>query len=354
MSSNRRTGNLSKEGFPYNYLDDSLELLISNVDLETKDAVDIPGGSVEIVASDRRVSLTGAPNWEKVVISATVDVPEKVYNTLPSVERGEYAPSEVDSEEPPVRFVLAIRSSKTILRKRKTGEELSIDVTEAGQKEIEFDLKSHEVAGDVEVKPYLVREKNQEHDESFASSVGDRLAAGEKWTVRVDRTDDDGGFLNPIIEDFDRPGLPGDENLHYLKFETPSSPKLFLNAGHPQLVEVLNNEGTWGANARFRDVLFDYIEQSVWQQLLFRTANDINIETGETQHPWQEDVISLFVDDLFEPEDDKVDVAIKMAECADSGEDLDVLVREVDSAIQKRIDHPDAAISLLQEGIDND
>jgi len=42
-----------------------------------------------------------------------------------------------------------------------------------------------------------------------------------------------------------------------------------------------------------------------------------------------------------------------MAEYADS-EDLDVLVNEIERAVQKRVNHPDAALSLLQEGIDND
>ncbi|MYL16156.1 hypothetical protein GLW36_05765 [Halorubrum terrestre] len=353
MSDGKRTGKLSKDGFPHNYLEDALGLSIVGADVETGDDTELPDGSIEIVESDRRLSLEAIPNWNTVTISAVVDIPEKVYNTLPPEERGDYAPSEVDAEEPPIRFVLAVRSSRTILRKRLTHEDLSIDVAEAGETDVEFELQSHEVAGDVEVKPFIVRAEDQSKDDGYASSVGDRLASAEKWTVRVDRPDEDGGFLNPIIEDFDMPGFPGDEHLHFLKFESPSTPKLYLNANHPQLVDVLNKEGSWGANARFRDVLFDYIEQSVWNQLLLRTANDTDVETGEQRHPWQEDVVSLFADDLFEPEDDEADVAIKMAEYADS-EDFDVLVDEIERAVQKRVNLPDAALSLLQEGIDND
>lgn len=353
MSSSKRTGKLSKDGFPHNYLHDALSLSIVGADVETGDDTKIPDSSIEIIESDRRLSLEAIPNWDTVTISAVVDIPEKVYNTLPPEERGDYAPAEVDAGEPPLRFVLAVRSSKTILRKRITQEELSIDVSEAGETDVEFDIQSHEVAGDVEIKPFLVRATNQSADDAYASSVGDRLASTEKWTVRVDRADEDGGFLDPIIEDFDRPGFPGDEHLHYLKFETPSTPKLYLNANHPQLVDVLNKEGSWGGDARFRNVLFDYIEQSVWNQFLLRTANDTDVETGEQRHPWQEDVVSIFADDLFDPEDDETDVAVKMAECVNTG-DLDVLVREIDEAIQKRVDHPDATLSLLQEGIDND
>jgi hypothetical protein len=353
MSDGKRTGKLSKDGFPHNYLKDALSLSIVGADVETGDDTDLPDGSIEVVESDRRLSLEAIPNWSTVTISAVVDIPEKVYNTLPAEERGDYAPTEVDAEEPPIRFVLAVRSSRTILRKRLTHEDLSINVTEAGETDVELELQSHEVAGDVEVKPFIVRAEDQSKDDGYASSVGDRLASDDKWTVRVDRPDEDGGFLNPIIEDFDMPGFPRDEHLHYLKFESPSTPKLYLNANHSQLVDVLNKEGSWGADARFRDVLFDYIEQSVWNQLLLRTANDTDVETGEQRHPWQEDVVSLFADDLFKPEDDEVEVAIKMAEYADS-EDLDVLVNEIERAVQKRVNHPDAALSLLQEGIDND
>jgi hypothetical protein len=353
MSDGKRTGKLSKHGFPHNYLDDALDLSIVDADVETGDDTELPDGSTEIVQSDRRLSLEAIPNWNTVTISAVVDIPEKVYNTLPSEERGDYAPSEVNADEPPIRFVLAIRSSRTILRQRLTHEDLSIDVTEAGESDVEFELQSHEVAGDVEVKPFIVRAEDQSIDDGYASSVGDRLASAEKWTVRVDRPDENGGFLDPIIEDFGMPGFPGEEHLHYLKFETPSTPKLYLNANHSQLVDVLNKEGSWGADARFRDVLFDYVEQSIWNQLLLRTANDTDVETGEQRHPWQEDVISLFADDLFDPEDNEVDVAIKMAESADSG-DLDVLVNEIERAVQKRVNHPDAALSLLQEGINND
>lgn len=353
MSDGKRTGKLSKDGFPHNYLKDALGLSIVGADVETGDDTELPDGSIEVVESDRRLSLEAIPSWNTVTVSAVINIPKKVYNTLPSGERGDYAPKEVDAEEPPIRFVLAVRSSKTILRKRLTHEDLSIDLMEAGETEVEVELHSHEVAGDVEIKPFIIRTENQSKDDGYASSVGDRLASAEKWTVRVDRPDEDGGFLDPIIEEFDMPGFPGDEHLHYLKFETPSTPKLYLNANHPQLVDVLNKEGSWGGDARFRDVLFDYIEQSVWNELLLRTANDTDIETGEHRHPWQEDVVSLFADDLFDPEDDEVDVALKMAEYADS-EDLDVLVDEIDRAVQKRVNNPDAALSLLQESINND
>lgn len=296
--------------------------------------------------------MTSVSGWDTATLSFEVSVPRRVFTgTLPRSERGRYVSENSDSSEPPVALVIAGRCRPTIFRDRVVSE--NFDTTDEGDRvySVEFEIEHHLLRGDLTTKPYLVRTSDQE-DDGYATSFGDRLASDEPWTVRVDPPDEDGGFLQPIIEPFGRSPFPGDNHLHYLHFEDPSTPKLFLNANHGQLVNILKHDGTWGADARLRDVLFDYIEQSVWQELLLRTANDVDRETGETRHPWQEEVIDLFAPDLFDDEDDEEDVAMKLAEHANSEEDLDVLAREFDAVIQKRVNHPDQALSLLQEGLD--
>lgn len=346
MSKTEFSGRLTSEGFPHNYLEDALEFTCGEVEVAGEFPADQSDDTVNLVPGDRRLSLVAVPEWDEVVLGGTVSIPEKVFNgTLPYDER----------DDPPVKLVVAVRSPQTILRVGVTQSEFGVDVTGPGEYAWSATLRKEDLRGDVRLKPYLVRNEHQSLDEGYAKREGDRLASTESWTLRVDETREEGGFLHPRIESFERnDSFPGSEHLHYLYFEDPSTPKLYLNADHNQLVDVMQNEGTTGGDARFRDVLYDYIEQSVWQELLLRAANDIEPQSGETKYPWQEEVVELFQDDLYEGETELDEVKRRMADDATSGDDLDVLYSEIDRAIQKRVNHPDRALSLLQEGLNDD
>ncbi len=346
MSSGELSGRLVSEGFPHNYLEDALKFDVESVTVTGEEEVDESDDTLQLVKSDRRVSAVAVSRWDEITVEGTVTVPEKVFNgTLPHEER----------EEPPVELTIAARCSPTILRRGVSDDDLGITVDGEGEYPVSLTVARNDVRGEVEIKPYLVRSEDQSVDVDYATRTGDRLASTDAWTLEIDETEDDGGFLHPRIEPFDRhESFPDGEHLHYLHFEDPSTPKLYLNANHGRLVDVLQNEGTRGADPRFRDVLYDYIEQSVWQQLLLRTANDIDEDTGETRHPWQEEVVELFEDELYPDIDETEELRRRMAEDAKSGEDLDVLVHRVDRAIQRRIDHPQSAVDLFQEGLHND
>jgi len=90
-----------------------------------------------------------------------------------------------------------------------------------------------------------------------------------------------------------------DSPLDHGSYERPRNPQLYLNREHPQVVEVLKQHGIHGGPPRLRDVLYDYIEHSVWTQLLMQTARDTSPDTGEPEYGWQEDVLDLFLDDLY-------------------------------------------------------
>lgn len=346
MTTEERSGTLSSEGFPYNYLPQSLECGIDEVNLEASDGEVVGEDSVQIAEGDRRVSLITATEWDEAEIKCAVTVPEKIFEaTIPFDER----------DDPDVKLVLAARASQTILRMGEVGSTSSIPVNGHGEYELSATLTHSEVRGDVVLKPYLVRSGSQDEDENYATDTADRLASDDAWTVRIDQPEEDGGFLHPLIEPFHKyPTFPGEDHLHYLHFEDPSTPKLYLNADHGQLLNIMFKDGTRGADARFRDVLYDYIEQSVWQELLVRTANDADSDTGETRHPWQDEVVELFADDLYDDPDTPREVAAQLGSDAESGEDLDRLVSEIDRAIQKKVDHPDSALKLFQEGLHND
>ncbi|EJN57550.1 hypothetical protein [Halogranum rubrum] len=348
MNEKQYSGRLTGEGFPHPYLQEALEFSVEEVTLVSSDGGEVDNNNVLFVNSDRRISLVAAPAWDRVVVQGTVEIPKKVFNaTMPVEERKE--------SEPPIDLTMAVRCRQTILRRGVFSRSIDIEVTEPGTYPVEVELEHRNFRGKVDLKPYLVRIDQQDSDSNYASRTGDRLASCDPWAVEVDETEDSGGFLHPRIEPFDlHDSFPGEEHLHYLHFEEPATPKLYLNANHGRLVDVLQNEGTRGADPRFRDVLFDYIEQSVWQELLLRTANDADPESDEVRHPWQEEVIDLFTDHLYDEDDGYDEVLRKLGEHASSGEDLDVLVHEIDRAIQLRVNHPDKALKLFQEGMHND
>ncbi len=338
-----KSGHLHTEGFPHNYLQDKLDCEISS--LEVSKGLEAPEDAHQIVQSDRRVSAVAIQDWEKISVSGSIHVPKEVFSgTLPFEER----------DDPPVILVVAVRASQTMLRFGVSNQELDVDVNGEGDYEFSVELEQDSLRGEVNIKPYLVRGESQDTDEDYATDYGDRLASDEAWTIVIDREQEDGGFLHPRIEPFDHfDSFPNGENLHYLHFEDPSTPKLFLNANHQQLIGVLQSEGPTGHDARFRDVLYDYIEQSVWQELLLRTASDADPEDGVLKYAWQEEVVELFEDELFDVEGYE-DVVRRLGELASSGDDVDVLAKEIDAAIQKRVDHPTQALKLLQEGIEID
>jgi hypothetical protein len=128
---------------------------------------------------------------------------------------------------------------------------------------------------------------------------------------------------------------------------------LYLNQSHPQVVNVLDNDGATGGPPRLRDVLYDYIEHSVWTQLLIQTARDTNTDTGETKHDWQDDVMEIFLDDLY-PDLDEDQAAIQLATDVRSVEDLPALMQKIERAVHRRYDIPTDTTKLIEEAIQSD
>lgn len=339
MSDDQSSGRLQSDGYPYEYLQDKLEITVELCDV---DGEGYDSDAVSHIEPDRRFDVMGLGDWHQLTLRGEIKLPRgSVSGTLPDTER----------DEPPVNVVLAVRSAETILRYREATPDDVQDAIPNGSVTVQTTLQKEELRGDVEIKPYLVRTSFQDFSDDYAQPYGARLASAEAYTIRVDQPKDEGGFLHPQMEAFsDRQEFPDDESLHYLWFRDPATPRLFLNSDHGRLVDVLFNEGSTYGDARLRDMLFDYIEQSVWQQLLLRTASDADPETNEVSHPWQEEVIGLFEDELF-GDAEYEEIISEMGQYASSGDDLDVLAREFEQAIQTRIDHPTQARKLLEEAL---
>jgi hypothetical protein len=158
----------------------------------------------------------------------------------------------------------------------------------------------------------------------------------------------------PIIEDFsDYDKFPDETHIHYLSLEAPRNPQLYLNREHSQVVKVLNNTGATGGPPRLRDVLYDYIEHSVWTQLLMQTARDTSPDTGEPEYGWQEDILDIFLDDLYSNLGDE-EAAIQLAEDVRSYVDIPDLVQRIERTVHQQYDIPTDTTNLIEEAIQSD
>lgn len=333
-----QTGSLVTQSLPHSFGRHALTVEIAEVRLDG----DKLGDRGEINRDDQFLSLVDATGWATLEFEGCVDVE---FETIRDV----FPPEEYD--EPPGRLALVTTNRLAISRSRNILAEAPL---EEGEYQFKMQIARDDFRGTVTIEPYLVRSASREEGASnCATKVGSRLADGEPWIVRLDNPSDEGGLLMPRIEDFgDTDRLPDDNHIHYLSLDEPRNPQLYLNRGHPQVVNVLNNEGGRGGSPRLRDLLYDYIEHSVWTQLLLQTARDTDPDTGETAHHWQDDVIEIFAEDLY-PELDEKMTAVQLATDIRSIEDLPSLVGKIERAVHQRYDIPTDTTKLIEEAIQN-
>lgn len=334
-----QTGSLVTQSLPHTFEQDALSFEVDEFRLDGVELND----QGNLNESDQVLSLVGESGWDILEVEGTVELQS---DTIQEV----FPPEEW--EDSPGRLALVKTNRLAINRSR---EILSDAPIEAGTHPFEIQLDRDEYRGTVNLEPYLVRSDNRDSGPTnCASKAGSRLANGEPWVVRLDEPTDGGGLLMPIIEDFeDTDRLPDDNHIHHLSLDEPRNPQLYLNRGHPQVVNVLENEGATGGPPRLRDVLYDYIEHSVWTQLLIQTARDTDTDTGETKHSWQDDVLEIFIDDLY-PELDEDMAAVQLATDVRSAEDLPALVQKIEQAVHQRYDIPQDTTKLIEEAIQND
>jgi len=332
-------GSLVTQSLPHNYEREAIEFdveefLLDGEPLEERGEVD---------GNDRYLSLVDEGGWQTLTISGTTTLRSE---TLQEV----FPPDEWDS--PPGRLALVKTNPLAIHRSRSV---LKDPPVEDGMETFEVHIERSEHRGIVKVEPFLTRASERGPGATnCASKAGSRLANGLEWSIRLDEPSDGGGLLMPIIENFaDNDRFPDENHIHYLSLDEPQNPQLYLNRDHPQVVKVLQNEGATGGPPRLRDILYDYIEHSVWTQLLVQTARDTDTDTGETKHSWQEDVLDLFLDELY-PEMEEEKAAAQLATDIRSVEDLPTLMQNIEEAVHQRYDIPTDTTKLIEEAIQND
>lgn len=330
------TGSLSTESLPHKYQSEGLSLSFDKIRLDGSPL----GDQGKIVAEERFLSLVDVENWEQLQITGTIELTDETIQEIFPADEWSDAPGRIILVK---TNPLAVHRSRVVVEAGQVAQ---------GRYEFSVDIDREQHRGDVTLQPFVVRGETRESGApNCATKVGSRLTDGIPWVLELDEPTDGGSLLRPVIEEFDKyDRLPDDDHIHYLSLEEPKNPQLFLNRNHPTVVNILENTGSTGGPPRLRDLLYDYIEHSVWIQLLVQTARDTDVDTGETTHDWQEDVLDMFLEDLY-PEQSREEGATTLAEEARNIEDLPSLIQNIEKAVHKRFDVPDDATKLVEEAI---
>lgn len=327
-----KTQRIRTTALPHPYRKTGLEFTVTDCTLDDERDVDIQSGS-------RLIQLTSLTEWDHATVLGTIDVPDDVIN---------YVFPDDEQDKPPGNLFVAIRCQQTILRDREIVAENEVP---ADEYTFEFNLKRTMIRGGVELQPYLVRADDRGTvDDRYATDIGARLASAEDWILEIDDTDLPEGPLRPHIENFSESSeLPSSDHLHYLDMSDAERPMLYLNGDHSAIINVMESRGSTGPDARMRDAIYDLVEASVWPQLIVRTATDINKE-DETRYDWQDGVLDLFHDKLYDDADVE-EAAMNLREDVSDQDQLVTLMREIDDAVQQRTEPPEQLINLLEEGL---
>lgn len=339
----RRTQRHRSTIYPFRYRENGLRFDVEHYSLNggSVEPLDLAAGEYTIdVAPDSTVRTSRADEpWEWITLYGTLEVTEDTLEHLfPSSER----------DSPPAKLYIAVRCHDTIYRDSVIVEGPPI---EAEEYEVRIRLNWDDFRGRIELRPYLARTTDQSEDDAYASTQNAKVASGERYEVIVDRwADDDPPMIDGEEARFSRMDhLPQGEKLYYLDFRDGARPKLWINADHPRIADVLRSEGSVGAAPRLRDVVLDQISYGVWSQLILRAASAIT-RSGDVEYEWQETVLEAFALDLYDVADIE-DAKQLLREDVQDPEQLGHLVSQIDTELQEFIEPRSQLINLMEEGL---
>lgn len=333
-----RTRNL-----PFHYLDNGLSFdvdqytvnggKLNDLNLAAGEfTIDFAPGSVDSLVSNDEP-------WDRVKLYGSIEIPEETIEAI-------FPPEERD--EPPAKLYVAVRCHETIYR---DNVETEVEFTADGMYEVRIPLDWDEVRGSVELRPYLVRTEDRDTNDNYAGTAYVKVASGQRYEVIVDRWDDDdppaidGEEASFSTADY----LPDGNKLYYLDFRNEAHPKLWINADHPRIADVLRSKGSVGAEPRMRDVILDQISYGVWSQLIVRAAVAVD-RNGEVDYEWQQTVLEAFGPELYDIEDAE-EAKHLVREDVREPDGLVRLVNRIDTELQEYLNPREQLINLMEEGV---
>ena len=327
---------------PFEYRDSGLEFELEDysIDGSKPRELDLKAGQTEIDLTQTLASPDSeGSDWEKITLFGRLDVPETtIESVFPESER----------DEPPAKLYVAVRCHETIYREKSV---VSDDPTTAGTYNVAVRIPKEMVRGTVELRPYLVRTEDGPTEGRYAGKKNFRLASGRIYTVVVDLPPgEEPAAIDGEEASFSQtPHLPEGDKLYYLDFRNESRPKLWINSDHPRVTDILQSQGSVGAEARMRDVILDEISYGVWTQLIVRASCAID-DDGEVEYEWQQTVIDTFARNLYDS-DDTSEATHKLREDAGDPESLPHLMEQIDRELQEYLEPRAQLINLMEEGL---
>lgn len=337
----RKSQRHRSRSLPFKYLDEGLKFELEEYSLTGRlQEVDLAPGQNTLDISPRQHSEGNSEDhWDWATLYGRLEVPDTVATQL-------FPPGERDA--PRAKLEVAVRCHDTIYRD-------SVTVAEPpaipGEYEVEIRLDWENFRGTVELFPYLARTEEGEEDGSYASARNVKVASGNRYEVVVDHRDDD---APPAIDgeeaSFSRSShLPDEEKLYYLDFRNEARPKLWINADHPRIADVLRSDGSVGAEPRMRDVILDQVGYGVWSQLFVRAAASIG-PNGDVEYEWQQTVLEAFTPELYDV-DDVEDAKQLLRDDVRDPAQVARLVGRLDAELQDFLDPRSNLINLMEEGL---
>lgn len=326
-----RSQRLRTSALPFEYDDTGLTFEVGSYVAE-----DGPETDLDLAAGE--TWFEPEEEWSRLTLRGQIDVPEAL------VER---VVPQSESNAPPARLYVAVRCRETIYRDRVDVEE---EPVEPGTYRFEVELERRNFRGVVTFHPYLARTSEAVSDvEGFATAANARLAGGRTYTLVVDPEPEEPSTIDgeevPFSE-YDH--LPDDDRLYFLDLRNESRPKLWINADHPRITDVLQSRGSVGAEPRMRDVILDQIGYGVWTQLLAHVATNVD-EGGSVEHEWQKTVVKIFARDMYDT-DDPSEAAVRLRREVERG-DLASVIARLDAELQAFLEPQSQLINLMEEGL---
>lgn len=343
MSMARHSQRHRSTSLPFRYRDEGLKFEPEHYTLNggALKEIDLSAGEHTI---DIAPTTPGRPDkceqtWDWATLYGTLEVPEETIEDV-------FPPDERDA--PPAKLYVAVRCHETIYRESVTVQEAP---TTAGEYEVNIRLDWDKFRGSVELRPYLVRTEERTETGPHATSPNVKIASGERHVVVVDHWDDeDLPTIDGEEASFSRTDhLPTGDKLYYLDFRNEERPKLWINADHARMADVLRSEGSVGAEPRMRDVILDQISYGVWTQLIVRAASAIDRD-GNVEYEWQQTVLEAFAPELYDV-DDIEDAKYLVREDIHDSDGVARLLSRIDTELQEYLNPREQLINLMEEGV---
>ncbi|MYL16161.1 hypothetical protein GLW36_05790 [Halorubrum terrestre] len=332
----RQSQRYRSTSLPYAYRNEGL-----NFELDGYSVDDGEPRKLDLKAGQTRIGIPPGDEeeWETVVLSGTVHLPESTVEAVfPAEERA----------EPPAKLYVTVQCHQTIYRNRVSIRDAP---TSVGEYDVEIRLDREDFRDEVELRPYLVRTDSNDSDGPHASDPNVRVASGQIYTAVIDPVEEDGRAQidGEEVSFSQSTHLPEGDKLYYLDLRNEARPKLWINADHPRITDVLQSDGSVGAEPRMRDVVLDQISYSVWQQLIVRAGTAVN-DDGEVEHQWQQTVIEAFAREIYDVDGVEEAALALRRDVRDPGA-LPELMSRIDVELQDYLDPRSQLINLIEEGL---